>query len=289
MNLFLYGIVYLSALIFVIACTFRIFQYARTPLHLRWELYPKPDETPGRSRLWAELKFMIPEILLLKSLREFNRILWLRSFPFHLGLYLLIAATMLLVFSALLSLFLPFWPVGPALHYLYLWAGGMGLGLGIFGASSLLAKRLTDPGLKIYTTRGDIFNLVFFIIAFGALSAGYIFRPSGAPGMKAIVLALLTFDTGAEIHSLLAIGIFLSAVLTAYIPMTHMAHFIAKYFTYHSVRWDDAHNRQGGKIEQRLVECLSYRPTWAAAHVKADGKRTWAEIAKIDPAQGAKE
>jgi nitrate reductase gamma subunit len=282
MNLFLYGVIYLSALVFVIACIVRICQYARTPLHLRWELYPIPVEAPGRRRLWAELKFMIPEILFLKSLRDYNLKLWFRSFPFHLGLYLLIKTAALLALSMLL-------PSVPFLHCLYVWTGCTGLGLGILGASSLLANRLTDPGLKICTTRGDIFNLVFFIVTFGLMSTGYIFRPSGDPGTKAVVLAILTFDTDIEIYGLLAAGIFLSAILTAYIPMTHMAHFIAKYFTYHSVRWDDTPNQRGGNIERRLAQCLSYRPTWASAHVKADGNRTWAEIAAIDPAREAKE
>ena len=38
---------------------------------------------------------MIPEMLLLKGLWEFNRKLWYRSFPFHFGLYILIGAAIL--------------------------------------------------------------------------------------------------------------------------------------------------------------------------------------------------
>ncbi len=30
----------------------------------------------------------------------------------------------------------------------------------------------------------------------------------------------------------------LAALLIAYIPITHMAHFVVKYFAYHKVRWD---------------------------------------------------
>jgi hypothetical protein len=44
---------------------------------------------PTRFRLMGQLKFMIPEVLFLKGLYEFNRKLWYRSFPFHFGLYLL--------------------------------------------------------------------------------------------------------------------------------------------------------------------------------------------------------
>jgi len=68
--------------------------------------------------------------------------------------------------------------------------------------------------------------------------------------------------------------------------MTHMAHFIAKYFTYHQVRWDERANIAGGSIEKRMAEYLMYRPTWAAPHIAAGG-RTWAEIATSNPAKGA--
>jgi hypothetical protein len=87
---------------------------------------------------------------------------------------------------------------------------------------------------------------------------------------------------------LLASGLLLGSVLLAYIPLTHMSHFIAKYFTYHSIRWDDAPNRGEAKLAAKIAECLSYRPTWAAAHMGADGTRTWAEIATTNPAAGAK-
>jgi nitrate reductase gamma subunit len=171
---------------------------------------------------------------------------------------------------------------------LYGLTGIFGLLLGILGAFGLLVRRLTDPQLKIYTARGDIFNLLFFIVSFGIFSAGYLVRPESTPDMLALSKGLFMFDTSLEIPPLLAVGLLLIGILVAYIPMTHMSHFIAKYFTYHAVRWDDAINRRGGSLEARLAEVLAFRPTWAAAHMKADGKKTWAEIATINPAQGEK-
>ena len=78
----------------------------------------------------------------------------------------------------------------------------------------------------------------------------------------------------------------LGMLLLAYIPMTHMAHFIAKYFTYHRVRWDERANVPGGTIEKHMAEYLMYRPTWSASHVGADGQRTWAEVATTNPTRG---
>jgi nitrate reductase gamma subunit len=311
MNIFpLYVVIYASVLVFVAGCIVRALHFARTPLHLRWELYPVPHEEPGRVEhggsyfetanwwtqparfnLWNELKFMAVEILFLKSLWEYNRRLWFRSFFFHFGLYLLILTVALLALAAGLTIFAPVLmagSIGIGFQALFTFTGISGLALAISGALGLLVYRLTDPGVKDYTTRGDIFNLVFFIVTFGVLSAGLALRPASAPDLLTLSRGFLSFNAGIEIPGLFAAGLVLAGILVAYIPMTHMSHFVAKYFTYHSVRWDDAPNRKSGKLEARVAECLSYRPTWAAMHMAADGKRTWAQIAAINPAQEAK-
>jgi hypothetical protein len=65
-----------------------------------------------------------------------------------------------------------------------------------------------------------------------------------------------------------------------------MAHFIAKYFTYHSVRWSDKPNWKDSKLEAKMAECLTYRPTWSASHIAGDGTKTWVDIATSNPTQG---
>ena len=35
------------------------------------------------------------------------------------------------------------------------------------------------------------------------------------------------------------LSVVLLSLLTAYIPTTHMSHFVGKYFAYHSIRWKD--------------------------------------------------
>jgi nitrate reductase gamma subunit len=193
----------------------------------------------------------------------------------------------LLALAACLSIFSPVLmagPIGSGVQWLYTVTGTIGMAVGILGSLGLLVHRLTDPGLKRYTTRGDIINLLFFIVTFVLVSAGCLLRSASAPSLLAVSKGLLRFDAGVEIPSLLATGLFLASVLVVYIPMTHMSHFIAKYFAYHSVRWDDSPNRRGGKLEAKVAECLSYKPTWAAMHIAADGKKTWAEIAETNPA-----
>jgi nitrate reductase gamma subunit len=307
---FLYAILYAAALVFLVACVFRAVSYARLPLHLRWELYPVPHEEkkraehggsyfelsewwkkPGGFNYLGEWKSMLAEILFLKGLWEFKRKMWYRSYVFHLGLYFLIAAAGLLSAGAFLSVLAPQrWSGAPALafHYAYTAAGLLGGALTLIGALALLIERLTEDELKPYTTPGDLFNLSFFIVTVGVLSAGYFLRPAQSPGALVLAQGLLTFDTAVRAPLLLEIGLSLGALLTAYIPLTHMSHFIAKYFTYHAIRWDDAPNRRGARLEQQLAEYLTYRPTWSAPHLGADGSKSWAEIATLNPAKGGK-
>jgi nitrate reductase gamma subunit len=306
----LYVVIYISALVFLIACVVRAVYYARLPLHLRWELYPVPHEEPERAKhrgscfestdwwkkptlfnLVGELKSMLPEMLFQKGLWEFNRRMWLLSFPFHFGLYLIIGSTALLMATALLTLLTPQFVSGSnglILHYVYAVGWLAGAALTVAGALALLVRRLTDEELKTYTVPADILNLLFFILTLGCLFSGYLLQRQGAPGALGLARGVLSFDTTLVVPPLLALGLALGALLAAYIPLTHMSHFIAKYFTYHAVRWDDRPSRRGGALERRVAEYLTYRPSWAAPHIGADGVRTWADIAMANPARGVK-
>jgi nitrate reductase gamma subunit len=310
MTTLLYVAIGAGVVLFVAGTIARALLYARAPIHLRWELYPVPHEEPHRVKhggsyfetvdwwtkplhfsLLGELKVMVPEMLFLKALWEHNRPLWYRSFPFHFGLYLVAGALILVLLTAVVGLAAPAitaGAVGSALRLLYSVVGIAGLTLGVVGALALLHRRLTDPALRNYTTAGDVFNLAFFVGAFGLVGLGFLLAPAGSPGPATIAKGLLTLDAGLQVPGILAAGLIASALLVAYIPATHMSHFVAKYFTYHSIRWNDAPNERGGAIEAKLVEYLTYRPTWSAKHVGADGVKTWADVAMTNPTEGAK-
>ena len=310
MTIFLYAIIHAAIAVFIVACVVRAILYSIQPMHLRWELYPVPHEEsrrakhggsyfeevnwwtkPQRFNLLGELRFMVPEMLFMKGLWDWNRALWARSFPFHFGLYLLAGTTGLVALVALLEPSAPrlmAGPLGAGLHHLYTIAGLAGLVLAILGAIALLIRRLTASDLKAYTSAGDLFNLGAFIVSFGCILAGYLLKGSESPGTVTVARAILTFDTSVRISGFILTGVVLSALLAAYIPFTHMSHFIGKFFTYHAVRWNDQPSLPGGMLEKKLAEYLTYRPTWAAMHVDADGAKTWADVVAANPAQGVK-
>ena len=122
MPLLVHVVVYACLVIFLVAVVFRFQRIRRYPLNVRWEIYPVPHEGArakhGGSRLevgdwWskphrpdrvAEVRYMLPEMLFIKALFEHNRKLWLRSFPFHFGLYILVGFLVLTSVRALLGL-----------------------------------------------------------------------------------------------------------------------------------------------------------------------------------------
>ena len=296
MTALLFVFIYAALATSLVAFAVRAARYARMPMHLRWEIYPVPHEAGkraayGGSRFedvdgWkaaihpnhlGEWKAMATEILFLRGLWEFNRGLWWCSYPFHLGLYLLIATGVAVTAAAFVG-----GAAGSVLHVFYTAAGLSGAVLVVSGAAGLLVRRLRDAKLRSYTTPGDIFNLGSFIVTVALLLASW---ASGGPPVAAVIKGLLTFDTAVAIPGLEAAALALAALLILYIPLTHMAHFIAKYFTYHGIRWDDRPNNRS--IEARIAEQLTYKPTWSAAHVGAGDGASWADVATRKPGAGA--
>jgi nitrate reductase gamma subunit len=307
MTSWLYGAILLGAAIFLVASTARAVRFAKMPLHLRWELYPVPGEGKRakhggsyfetsewwtkrrRPSLLTEGRYMAAEILGLKALREFNRGLWWRSYPFHAGLYLLGATCGLILAATLAGLVVPALVQGrilAAAHGLYSTTGLVGAILTLAGAAGLLHRRLTDPALRPYTTAGDLANLVFFLAATAVTAVGYAVRPAGSAGPAAILRGLLAWDLGLRVSGLFGAGLIASAILVAYIPLTHMSHFVAKFFTYHQVRWDDAPSQARPSMQARMAEYLTYRPTWAAPHILGDGMKSWKGLVSTNPMQG---
>jgi len=299
-----YLVMYTAVLTFALVVVIRFLKINSMPLHLRWELYPVGHESGEKTKYggsyfedvdwWTksihksrvnELKAMIPEMVFLVALFEHNRKLWFRSFPFHFGLYMLIGTIGLVVFGAILDLVgIPVdksnGGLGVLIYYLTMGVAVVGLSLASLGTLGLLHRRLFDPELRDYTTKGDIFNLIFFLVVFAVAWLAFAFADRDFSLTRTFVQNLLAFNVSAPIGStLVGIEILLVGLLMAYIPMTHMSHFFIKWFTYHKVRWDDEPNVADSPIAGRIGEQLQYPVTWSASHIKADGRKTWADIA----------
>lgn len=285
--------VFAAIAIFLIVATYRTLAIIRLPVHLRWELAPIPHEKgkgryggsyleeyewwnkpQHRSRI-APIIYMLTEILLLRGIWKHNRALWPLTFAFHIGIYLvffmlffsLVSAVLILaeVPSSVLNVFLGIVSVLAVVGYL----------LGSLGAISLILKRVLDSNLRPFNTFTKYFNLVFLGALF--ISGAYAWLNSGdfATEMSLFIKGLITLDAGITANFPLSLHIVISLLFLIYLPLTDMIHFIAKYFTYHEIRWDDKPQDERMKKELRR---LLYRPvSWSAPHIPRG--KTWAEIA----------
>ena len=302
-------VTYVSIAVFLLAVGVRFYRIASLPMHLRWELYPVAHEKkahyggsyleepewwkkPRETSLFGEMKVMVPEILLLAGVWEHNKSQWVRSFPFHFGLYLLAGLMGLLLVGGIASkagmtVTESAGGVGAIIYHLTYVLGYGGLALALLGSLLLLGRRTLNADYREYTKKGDFFNLVFFIATLGVALAAHARVDPAFAGLREFAGRLLTFDLSAASAatawtSLQSAEVVLASILLAYIPLTHMSHFFTKWFMYHHIRWSDDPNLKGGPFEKKIGEMVQQPVSWAAPHIGADGKKTWLDVATAD-------
>jgi len=288
---------YVLLTVFVVGFTVRTFKMASMPVHLRWELSPIPHEKgrgeyggsyleevdwwtkPREKDLISEMTYMAKEIIFLKALWEHNRKLWWFSFPFHFGLYLLTGAAGLLVLGGAGAYF---GFRGPGFGILTTGLpvlAGVGYALGTLGAIGLLFTRMTSDAMRNSTAPVTYINLVVLLSMFVTGLWAVLTVPGFSAQVVGVALGLLTASMPVGMPAIVSAHFVCAFLFLAYLPFTQMMHFVAKYFTYHEVRWDDEPVVAGSKLDRELKKLLNQPVTWAAPHVRADGKKTWVDVA----------
>ncbi|MBM7855518.1 nitrate reductase gamma subunit [Desulfohalotomaculum tongense] len=291
--MFLTLFTYFSILAFIGLSLLKAYEYARMPMHGRWELYPVPKEGDGRGHYggsyyeeyewWnkprkvthaGEIVDMLKEMLFIKNLFINQRRQWWVCYSLHLGIYVLFVWTFMLFVGAVTEL--SGTPVaatagvwGSLVYYVTFLAGAAGAVLLTVGAGGMFLKRMSDSTLSRYTTPQEYFNLLFlFAVAVSGLVVW-----SGDPGFnygREIMMALLTFSP-IQADTALTIHIILLGAVMIYIPQTKMSHYVGKYFAFHKVLWENEPNLKNSYMEEIVRDALSYKPktgtTWSAPHI----------------------
>ena len=284
-------IAYLSIILFVGISAYKAYRFAKLPMHGKMELYPVPKEKgfehggsfyeevswwskPHEVSHVREITEMLKEILFIKKLFDNQRPFWWISYALHLGIYLLMAWTILLVVGAISELngilvaanSKSIW--GLFIFYTSVVTGIAGLILGTLGSGFLVLRRMFDNTLKKYTTPQEYFNL---LLIFAALITGIIYWGSDLSFHTAreVTASLITFKSFAA-NNLLTLHVILVGIMLIYIPISKMGHYVGKYFTFHTVLWDNNPNIKGSAMEAKVKKALAYKPTttWSAPHMK---------------------
>lgn len=284
-------------LVFIAGMTWRTYKYASLPVHLRWELYPVAHEIgkayggsyledidwwhrPRKINLLGESTVFLREIIFFREYFHGNRRFWTFVYPFHLGLFLLVAWVVTLLAGSILTLnglsvSANSSDLGmPLIYYCTLISGAGAFVLGIFGTIGLLFKRSLDEDLRNYTAPVDYFNLAGILLVFLTGLLFWIIEDPSFSAARDFIQGLITFKP-VTLDPLMTVNIVMSSLFLAYMPFTRMVHYVAKYFTYHKVRWDDEPNKPGSGLEKKLQALLDQPAGWSAQHIQAG--QSWSE------------
>ena len=311
-------ITYIATTIFIVANAYKFYRIATAPVHLRWELYPIPNDKSrssyGGSKMeetesWnikdkknrtAQLIAMFKEVLFMTTVREKNPKLWAPSLMFHWGLYFIIANIALTGLSVIMVILgvHPFSQLFQLYYELVRIIVITGSVIGITGAVRLLLLRIFDKSLNMYSNPSHYLNIILIGSIYGTTliwlwTDPYIF---GHFFTYYFALITLTKYVGLDLFRIaiplpLAGYVHICVVLLfmIYLPFTHMTHFFTKYFTYHKVRWDDAENIKGTKINIAIEEQLKSPVSWSASHIAADGMKSWIAVVNPEVTKGDKQ
>jgi hypothetical protein len=142
-----------------------------------------------------------------------------------------------------------------------------------------VVTRLTSEEMRNSTAPVSYVNLLVLLSMFVTGLWAVLTVPAFGGQVLGFARGLLTASLPPGVPGIVSAHFICAFVFLAYLPFTQMMHFVAKYFTYHEVRWDDEPVTPGSKLDRELKELLAQPVSWAAPHVRADGKKTWVDIA----------
>ena len=287
----------------LVVTAIRTWAMARQPIHLRWELAPVPRldargryggsfleeyewwRQPRRHSRAAALIYIAREMLLLRSVWDRNRGLWPLTFALHYGLYLTAGLSLgLTIHAVLLAAGLDPLAVRPLREGVSVLAL-LGYLLGGVGVVGLLLKRVLDPHLRPFSTISRYVNLLFLGAVFFSGVCAWLLPGDYVAEVTRFTGGLIGRGPGMAPGPLLSLHVAVSLLFLVYLPFTDMIHFIAKFFTYHAVRWDD--RPQSGAMAGELKGLLRQPVSWSASHVGSDGRKDWIDIASAEAGDGA--
>lgn len=238
----------------------KAWKLAHMKMHARLDLYPVPKEGAGRARYggsyleqsewwnkpreidhFNETREILKEMIFIKKLFVNQRSLWWASYAMHLGIYVMFCWSILLFITAFLS--------NTILVAITQVVGVVGFGLCIIGCISLFIRRFCDPILRRYTTPLEYGNIGLLLVVLVTGGISWLFLASPFSVAQSLVhLSPFAYSPLVVIHLILLTCMFI------YIPLSKMSHYVAKFFTYHRVLWDNDPNVAHSEVERRFKD-----------------------------------
>lgn len=291
---------YVAFIFIVAAYAVKVAKIARMPVHLRWELYPVPQEKnykyggsyfeelewwtkPRERNVIRGILGRLKEYLFFPGYYHRNKSYWFGVFFWHTGFYLLVSFIILSFLSALATV-TPGLSIaseststlGRMLYYLMLIAAVGSFTIGAIGSLGLLVKKLADKDLRAYASPLDYFSYIFFLVLFVALFFLWYYDPT-LSSYRDFWKSLITFKS-IDVAPATYAFVMLFALHLIHLPFTRSTHYITKIFAFFNVLWDDTPNRRGITFQKKIKKVFDKRVSWAAPHIQSGLK--WGEVVK---------
>ena len=298
-------LIYFATVLFLYKTVSTVIKYRKMPRHLRWDLNPVPHQGPAGSKyqkvdffklkthisLYHELKEMSQEMLFIKKAFVNSPKVWHGSFPLHAGLYLGTLWLGLLIIGALLEMNdmrvtanSASW-LSLAVYYLTLAAGVISFVTGLYGSLVLLWLRTMDEDLRFISDIVSLVNLGVMIFLFGTGLAAWGLTDPAFQLIRQQVAGLLALKAANVQEPLIILELLAFCLFLIYLPFSRMMHFVAKYFFYHNIMWDDELMHCNSQMKKEITGYLQYNTTWSAQHIRK-GQSWGAQVAGGLPKEG---
>nr|WP_281421157.1 respiratory nitrate reductase subunit gamma [Gordonibacter massiliensis (ex Traore et al. 2017)] len=202
-------------------------------------------------------------MLFIKKLFVHQRSLWWASYSMHLGIYVMLGWSVLLLVSVAWH---PAWYVAVVSI-----VGIVGFALATIGCMLLLVRRVFDRVLAKYTTPLEYFNIVLLLVVLltGAYSWLFVASP--------FTVAAQVFTLSAtDLPPIVLVHFVLLGIMFLYIPLSKMSHYVGKFFCFHKVLWDNDPNLKGSAVERRFEDAAQQPVTspWSATKPQSASSET---------------
>jgi nitrate reductase gamma subunit len=164
--------------------------------------------------------------------------------------------------------------------------GIIALFIGAFGSLGLFLKRVSNEELAEYTVPVDYFNLLFMLAIFCAGIIAFCASPLFYAEARHYIAGVLSFQP-VTVPFWLGLHFLLFELFVIYMPFSKLFHYIAKYFTFDKIFWDDILNIKGSAVDKRITSQLGYKLNWLGPHIVPD--KTWVEEVEIVDARDVKQ
>ena len=140
----------------------------------------------------------------------------------------------------------------------------------------MFIRRWTDQDLRAFASIKNYFSYVFYFAVFASGLASFAVDPNFAV-YRDFYQAVFTLDSAVHVDAALVAHSVLFAAFLFYMPSTQAMHYATKFFAFFAIRWNDAPNLRGGKVEKKLESLLGQTVTWSAPHIR--GRGNWVDVA----------